>query len=115
MRPRSHWITEFLDCINISGFVFATLFSNHATFVHASVGCFFPVFTLSGIFWPLEGMPELLKWVAFYLPNTSSVQAMRDIMTKEKASIEESIGITSIWIFALTLVTIIAIKLKSPN
>ena len=35
-----------------------------------------------GILWPLEGMPDALRQISLFLPNTYPCQAMRDIMLR---------------------------------
>ena len=98
------------------GFFLASAFSNHASYVHAAIGCFFPIFTLSGSFWPLEGVPDGLKMVAWYLPCTYSIQAVRDVMTKGTLISAQLAFITTfVWILIFVLAAIIAIKIRSPR
>ena len=98
------------------GFFLASAFSNHASYVHAAIGCFFPIFTLSGSFWPLEGVPDGLKMVAWYLPCTYSIQAVRDVMTKGTLISAQLAFITTfVWILIFVLAAIITIKIRSPR
>ena len=84
--------------------------------MHAAIGCFFPIFTLSGSFWPLQGVPDYLQMVAWYLPCTYSIQGVRDLMTKGwSLSVQWAFLTTLIWIFVFILLTIIAIKIRSPK
>ena len=58
------------------------IFCNHklnsltgqAVAMQLSIGSFYPCLLLSGILWPLEGMPAWLQTVASLLPNTLACQ-----------------------------------------
>ena len=94
----------------------AATFSNHASFVHAGIGCFFPVFILSGSFWPLDGAPAFLRISSWYLPCTYAVQAVRDIMTKGwAASVYYAFISTLVWIGIFIVAASIAVKIRSPK
>ena len=64
------------------GFLISSLCDSQAVAMQLSIGSFYPNLLLSGILWPLEGMPSYLRTVAKLLPNTLACQAMRDIMLR---------------------------------
>ena len=64
------------------GFLISSLCESQAVAMQLSIGSFYPNLLLSGILWPLEGMPSYLRIVAKLLPNTLACQAMRDIMLR---------------------------------
>jgi ABC-type multidrug transport system permease subunit len=47
-----------------------------------SLGSFYPYLILSGIIWPLEGMPFGMRQFSYFLPQTLSVLSIRNIMLK---------------------------------
>ena len=49
-----------------------------AVAMQLSIGSFYPCLLLSGILWPLEGMPAWLQTVASLLPNTLACQVSWD-------------------------------------
>lgn len=69
-----------------------------------------------GIFWPLEGMPTYLQYVAFLLPFTLPSVAVRDILSKgwtfAHSSVIAGYGITTIWIVVLLTLCLIGLKIK---
>ena len=99
-----------------AGFFLAAAFSNHASYIHAAIGSFFPVFTLSGSFWPLDGVPVLLRIVSWYQPCTFAVHAVRDIMTKGWAvSVYYALITTLVWIGIFIVAAFIAVRIRSPK
>ena len=51
-------------------------------FFQVGLGSFYPNFLLSGIIWPIEGMPVFLQYLAFLLPQTYACEAMRSILSR---------------------------------
>lgn len=47
-----------------------------------ALGTFFPTLLLSGVIWPLQGMPLPLRYVSYCLPTTWAADAMRSIMSR---------------------------------
>ena len=64
------------------GFLISSICDSQAVAMQLSIGSFYPNLLLSGILWPLEGMPPFLRLVAKFLPNSLACQAMRDIMLR---------------------------------
>ena len=60
----------------------STLFSNYGDAMHGAIGSFLPIMFLSGIKWPLAGLPQILQKISWYLPLTAAVQAMRGVMAR---------------------------------
>ena len=56
--------------------------TEHLHFFQVGLGSFYPNFLLSGIIWPIEGMPVFLQYLAFLLPQTSACEAMRSILSR---------------------------------
>ena len=96
----------------------AAVFSDHTTFVHCITGNFFPILMLSGILWPLEGMPPFLQKICWWLPNTYTAQAMRDVMTKgwdtDYHTVQKGILVILAWIVIFNTKTLIVLKMKAP-
>ena len=93
------FITSLCKLPSVTLFQFIHVILNHlqAVAMQLSIGSFYPNLLLSGILWPLEGMPPALQYIAKFLPNTLAcqvnalilfkalmeiVQAMRDIMLR---------------------------------
>ena len=100
------------------GFLLSTLFSTQTTAMQCSIGSFYPVLLLSGILWPIEGMPKILRQISWFLPCTAACQAMRDIMARgwgveDHGSVPVGIGVTMAWIAFFILDRYVAIRLKT--
>ena len=56
-------------------------------------------YLIIGILWPLEGMPDALRQISLFLPNTYPCQAMRDIMLRgwdiEREAVYMGVGFSS--------------------
>ena len=101
----------------ISGFLLSTVFSQQTTAMQCAIGSFYPILLLSGILWPVEGMPKILQKISWYLPCTAACQAMRDIMARgwgiSDPSVPIGIGATSVWILIFLLASWTAMKIRT--
>ena len=95
----------------------STVFSQQTTAMQCAIGSFYPILLLSGILWPVEGMPKILQKISWYLPLTAAVQAMRDVMTRgwniSHSSIYSAIGITTAWTLIFLTLSWIAMKIRT--
>jgi len=95
----------------------STVFSQQTTAMQCAIGSFYPILLLSGILWPVEGMPVVLQKISWYLPCTAACQAMRDIMARgwdiSSSSVPIGIGATSAWILVFMFSSWIAMKIRT--
>ena len=105
-----------LNCLTIfAGFFLSTLFSNYGDAMHGAIGSFLPIMFLSGIIWPLEGLPLILQKISWYLPLTAAVQAMRGVMARgwNISYLSAGIGITTAWISIFMTLSWVAMKIRT--
>lgn len=50
--------------------------------MEVTVGSVFPAMLLSGIIWPVEGMPAWVKFIANFSPLTHSAEAIRSVASR---------------------------------
>ena len=93
----------------------STLFSNYGDAMHGAIGSFLPIMCISGIIWPLEGLPLILQKISCYLPLTAAVQAMRGVMAKgwNISYLSAGIGITTAWISIFMTLSWVAMKIRT--
>jgi len=98
------------------GFLVSSLCDSQAVAMQLSIGSFYPNLLLSGILWPLEGMPLALQWVALLLPNTLATQAMRNVMLRGWGISQPGVYLgllsSSAWIFLYLLLSWATVRLK---
>jgi ABC-type multidrug transport system permease subunit len=73
------------------GLIISTIARDEAEAVQLAVGSFFPVLLLSGVIWPLEGIPKGLNYVSYCLPTTWAAEAMRSILIRGWGMLAESV------------------------
>jgi len=99
------------------GFLISSLCDSQAVAMQLSIGSFYPNLLLSGILWPLEGMPPALQYIARFLPNTLACQAMRDIMLRgwgvDRPEVYFGLISTSIWIAIFLSASWLVVRIKS--
>ncbi|CAF3076061.1 unnamed protein product, partial [Rotaria sp. Silwood2] len=71
------------------GFLISSLYDEEIETTQVALGSVFPVLICSGIMWPLEGMPPVMRFVSNFTPLTQTVEAIRCIAGR------------SIWFFSL--------------
>ena len=98
------------------GFLLSSLCDSQAVAMQLSIGSFYPLLLLSGILWPLEGMPAWLQPLARFLPCTAACQAMRDIMLRGWSLTQPSVYLglisSSLWILIFLVLSFVVVKIK---
>ena len=65
-----------------SGLTISAVSTDEKTAIMAALSTFYFQFLLSGIIWPLEGMPNIIRVISYFLPQTLPIIAFRDIILK---------------------------------
>eukprot|EP00090_Calanus_glacialis_P008173 TRINITY_DN16497_c0_g1_i1.p1 TRINITY_DN16497_c0_g1~~TRINITY_DN16497_c0_g1_i1.p1 ORF type:complete len:734 (+),score=117.42 TRINITY_DN16497_c0_g1_i1:53-2254(+) len=96
-------LTVFQGLAGMSfGFFLSTICNTSMDAIKMAIGACLPHMLLTGIIWPLEGMPPWMRSLVWYLPHTASVRGMRDIMLRgwgvEASSVLQGMAISSAWI-----------------
>lgn len=72
--------------VGLAGMVYglwiSTVADREVDAIQIAVGTFFPVMVISGVLWPLEGMPVGLRYFSLAFPTTWGVKAMRSILLR---------------------------------
>ncbi|XP_071959119.1 ABC transporter G family member 20-like [Antedon mediterranea] len=62
------------------GMLISSISDNEVVAMQASLGSFFPLTLLSGIIWPLEGIPYPFRYFCLIMPQSYAVEALRGIL-----------------------------------
>jgi ABC-type uncharacterized transport system permease subunit len=75
--------------------------------------------SVTGMMWPLEGMPAKLRAVAYCLPGTVPIVSLHDILRRGKGILESQVYsgflVTIFWILLHCGMCIVILKLKSKR
>jgi ABC-type multidrug transport system permease subunit len=76
-----------------------------------SIGSVFPAMLISGIIWPLNGMPQFMQYVSYVSPLTYSAEAMRAIMSRgwsiTYATVWLGIGTSLAWSLLFNIIALV--------
>lgn len=68
------------------------------------------------MFWPLEGMPAILRYVSYMMPFTLPSISVRNIMAKGYSFFDESVligfAVVGIWTFAGVFLGLKALQMR---
>ncbi|XP_067007199.2 ABC transporter G family member 23 [Anabrus simplex] len=99
------------------GLVISVISENLTMANYMSLGSFFPFLTVSGVLWPIEGMPTALKWFSMMLPGTLPTLSMRYIMEKGWSLIEPQVLygylMTIAWIIGQSVFCLIVLRIRN--
>ena len=99
-----------------SGLTISAVSTDENTAIMAALGTFYPQLLLSGIIWPLEGMPNIIRKISYFLPQTLPIIAFRDIILKGWGLTHFHVYIGFLcsiaWILIFLLLAYIAMKIR---
>lgn len=115
------------------GFVISAICELERNAIQLALGSFYPTLLLSGVIWPIEGMPMYLRYVnlvvsylflnnspfryiSLCLPLTMATTSLRSILTRGWSFMEFDVYMgfisTILWILGFLVITIVALKAK---
>jgi ABC-type multidrug transport system permease subunit len=97
--------------------LFISIFCDSHTMANfMTTGSFYPMIILCGIFWPLEGMYDWLKYFAYLFPFTVPSISMRNVLTKGWGLTHPEVlmgyGVVLIWIVTFFTLCLLGLKIK---
>lgn len=79
------------------GFLLSSIAKNEFQAIQFLPLILFPSILLSGVFWPIEAVPSLLRPISYFIPLTYAVEGMRSVMIR-------GWGLGGIWFQLLILI-----------
>nr|QUF59474.1 ATP-binding cassette transporter Abch-like1 [Brachionus angularis] len=80
------------------GLAISSICNDETEVMQVTIGSVFPVMLLSGIIWPVEGMPNWVRIITNFSPLTHSAEALRSV-----ASRGWGLGHYNVWLGTLTI------------
>nr|CAD7409531.1 unnamed protein product [Timema cristinae] len=65
------------------GFLMSSLCDEIRTANYFSLGIFYPYLLTSGIMWPVEAMPTVLRYISYTMPGTLAIESLRNLIMKD--------------------------------
>ena len=114
------WVVSLTILQGICGMAFGLLVSalcdNEQDAIQLALGSFYPNLLLSGIIWPLEGMPQYLRYISYVLPQTFACQALRGILSRGWGIVQPDVYrgflVTIAWILLLLFISTLILKIR---
>ncbi|XP_019699572.1 ABC transporter G family member 23 isoform X3 [Harpegnathos saltator] len=98
------------------GFVISAICELERNAIQLALGSFYPTLLLSGVIWPVEGMPMFLRYISQGLPLTMATSALRSMLTRGWSITEPSVynGYISsiIWIVVFLTISLLVLRFK---
>ncbi|XP_037028883.1 ABC transporter G family member 20 isoform X3 [Bradysia coprophila] len=98
------------------GFVISAICELERNAIQLALGSFYPTLLLSGVIWPIEGMPVILRYISYCLPLTQATTALRCILTRGWGLDEQEVYLgfisTLSWIMLFLVITLVVLKFK---
>ncbi|XP_003696091.1 ABC transporter G family member 20 isoform X1 [Apis florea] len=98
------------------GFVISAICELERNAIQLALGSFYPTLLLSGVIWPIEGMPSFLRRISQGLPLTMATTALRAMLTRgwDMGEMDVYLGFISTisWIILFLTISILVLKFK---
>ncbi|KAK8406150.1 hypothetical protein O3P69_007102 [Scylla paramamosain] len=98
------------------GLMTSALSNDENTAIMMALGIFYPLLLLSGIVWPIQGIPVALRYVSYVLPQTYACEAIRAILYKgwdiTYATVYLGYLVTIAWLIIHLVIALIAIRVR---
>ncbi|XP_065225669.1 ABC transporter G family member 20 isoform X3 [Planococcus citri] len=98
------------------GFVISACCELERNAIQLALGSFYPTLLLSGVIWPVEGMPQLLQYISSILPLTMATTSLRSILTRgwNLGETDVYLGFISsaTWIIIFLTISMLVLKFK---
>ncbi|ALC47216.1 CG9990 [Drosophila busckii] len=98
------------------GFLISSICELERNAIQLALGSFYPTLLLSGVIWPIEGMPVVLRYISLCLPLTLATSSLRSILTRGWAILESDVYIgylsTLSWILGFLVLTLLVLRSK---
>lgn len=117
-RGDNSTVIAMLTLNGFGGMLFGLLISvvceSHTQANFVATGVFYPMIILCGLLWPLEGMPYLLKNLAYTFPFTIPAISVRNVIEKgwsiSHPQVYNGFLIMLFWVFALFVMCLLALR-----
>ncbi|XP_011307965.1 ABC transporter G family member 20 isoform X1 [Fopius arisanus] len=98
------------------GFVISAICELERNAIQLALGSFYPTLLLSGVIWPVEGMPTALRYVSQGLPLTMATTSLRSMLTRgwtiSEPDVYNGFISTIIWIAVFLTISMLVLKFK---
>ncbi|XP_014615605.1 PREDICTED: ABC transporter G family member 20 [Polistes canadensis] len=98
------------------GFVISAICELERNAIQLALGSFYPTLLLSGVIWPIEGMPTVLRYVSQGLPLTMATTALRSMLTRgwsiSEPDVYNGFISTIAWIVVFLTISMLVLKFK---
>lgn len=98
------------------GFVISAVCELERNAIQLALGSFYPTLLLSGVIWPIEGMPIILRYISTFLPLTLATTSLRSILTRGWSIVEKDVYLgfisTTIWIVLFLTISLLVLRFK---
>ncbi|XP_056644234.1 ABC transporter G family member 20 isoform X2 [Diorhabda sublineata] len=98
------------------GFVISAICELERNAIQLALGSFYPTLLLSGVIWPIEGMPTILRYISTFLPLTLATTSLRSMMTRGWSIVEPDVYYgfiaTIVWIILFLTISLVVLRAK---